>query len=150
MSYATEAVELIKDIGVEKLARFDGCLCSQFSIRGFTVYISCRKSPAGIDKLRPDFRGTVVRVTESDMYPDAEGLRAIAEEVVRQVSDDAPCVVRYCDCVHDINQTCTYCEKPRENVDAYLCNKCADTNNAVFGSISERYDLRKYEFTANL
>lgn len=74
-------LELIREVGVHRLANWDGCICSHFSIRNVNVDMSCGK---GRD------RGLWIESRSGD-YENGDHdalLRPIAEEVVRQAATD--------------------------------------------------------------
>jgi len=70
-------LELIKEVGVQRLGCWDGCACSRFAIRDVNVDICCGK---GRD------RGIYIW-SNCDDYTDGHDLllRPIAKEVARQV-----------------------------------------------------------------
>lgn len=73
-------VDLIREVGVERLGCFDGCVCCRFSVRHVDVEISCGKDGS---------RGVWIS-SRSLSYSDGRDgcdetlLRPIAEEVRRQ------------------------------------------------------------------
>lgn len=73
-------LNLIREIGIHRLAAFDGCLCGSFEIRNVEIDISCGK---GRD------RGIWIS-SRSLAYPPSEGdlkqiLYEVGKEVQRQI-----------------------------------------------------------------
>lgn len=75
-------VDLLRDVGVDRLGYFDGCVCCHFKVRNVEIGVSCGK---GRD------RGIWVSSASLDYYDrelkglDEALLRPIAEEVQRQI-----------------------------------------------------------------
>jgi len=69
MDWKMETANLIKDVGVDRLGSFDGCLCTHFAVQNVSVDVSCRKSPSG----NPDdqFYGVLARVKSSPSLKSA-------------------------------------------------------------------------------
>lgn len=85
MDEPQKVLALIKVVKVWRLANWDGCVCSRFSIRNVDVDISCGKGRA---------RGVWVSSPSCDYWDgkSADGnyeamLRPIAEEIVSQIDD---------------------------------------------------------------
>jgi hypothetical protein len=122
------ALSIIKEVGISRLANFDGCLCSSFAVQGVEVDISCRKSiGAG------DHRGYVLRVHSNTLGSPVKELKDIAHEVARQIREiDPPYAIkiRYADWAHDVDKgrKCCWCGELREDAESYLCN--AHSTNA--------------------
>jgi hypothetical protein len=79
MSEPEKVLAIIKEVGTWRLANFDGCVCSSFSIRNVEVDISCGKG-----------RDRAVRVYSCSFdYEENhdELLRPIAEELKRQIEE---------------------------------------------------------------
>ncbi len=79
-------VAIIKAVEIWRLANFDGCICSRFSVRNVDVEISCGKGGE---------RGVFVSSRSLDYWKegtlddnDEEMLRPIAEEVAKQAATD--------------------------------------------------------------
>jgi hypothetical protein len=70
-------MDVIREVGVHRLANLDGCICSDFSIRNVEVEIRCGKSSAP--------RGIRVSSQWREYMSGAVELRVIADEVVRQL-----------------------------------------------------------------
>jgi hypothetical protein len=77
-------VEVISDAEVARLANFDGCICSRFSVRNVDIEIGCGKGGK---------RGVFISSPSLDYWDgesaddcDPELLRPIAEEIVRQLA----------------------------------------------------------------
>lgn len=75
-------LDVIKEMGIHRLANLDGCICSGFEIRNVEIDISCGR---GRD------RGCWVSSRSMD-YPEdevelAKILAAVGEEVRRQIDD---------------------------------------------------------------
>lgn len=87
MDEPEKILAIIKEVEVWRLANFDGCICSHFSVRNVNVEISCGKGGE---------RGVFVSGHALDYYwkegtpddNDENRLRPIAEEVVRQSETD--------------------------------------------------------------
>jgi hypothetical protein len=70
-------VALVREIKCWHLGNWDGCCCSQFSIRNVNVDISCGKGGE-----------QAIRVWSNSMdYQDEADLRPIMDEVARQVAE---------------------------------------------------------------
>jgi hypothetical protein len=98
---ADMVVSIIREVGIERLCEFDGCLCSHFSLRNVDVHISCYKNsglPLVDNPKYPDegvsIGQVLVRVRCIDL--EMEDLAAIGEEVKSQLSamHDYPVVVQ--------------------------------------------------------
>lgn len=73
-----KVVDLIKEVGIHRLGRLDGCLCCFFSVRNVDIQIACGKGSE---------RGVSVGSGSMDYEGDVEMLRPIAEEVRRQCEE---------------------------------------------------------------
>ena len=122
-----EALSIIKEIGVDRLGGFDGCICTSFEVQGVEVHLGCRKGSGGYigRQIKDDFYGTIVRVTSRHMDRDDAALAEIAEEVRRQLTDitHEEIMVRFCDYRHDKEGICDYCNEPRAERWGYYCSK---------------------------
>ena len=132
------ARDIIRDIGLNRLCFFDGCLCGSCALRGVSVDISCRKSSGS-----PGKGGHMVRVHSAHLDSSPEELLAVAEEVVRQlrIEDDwTPISVRYCDYAYDHpDPRCCYCGKPRESDAQYICDGCMEKTAFDGRSVAEKF-----------
>ena len=70
-----KVVDLIREVGVDRLGAFDGCACCRFNVRNVDVRIGCGKGPE---------RAVWISSPSLD-YEDEALLRPIADEIVRQV-----------------------------------------------------------------
>lgn len=82
MSEPEKVVAILKEAGVWRLANWDGCICSRFSVRNVDVDISCGK---GGD------RGVWVSSPSLDYMPhdnwgDGNSLEPIADEIRKQMT----------------------------------------------------------------
>lgn len=121
---AAATLSLIRRFSVWGLGGSDGCDCSHFSVQGFKISVSCRKSEH------------CVRVWSNCLDWAVSGAIEIAREVLSQLEDAERYEVRFCDYRHDHvsgrwehgewvrDMQCCYCEKPRFKEDAYLCESC--------------------------
>lgn len=75
-------LEVLKEVGIHRLANFDGCLCGCFAIRNVKIEISCGK---GAD------RGIKISSRSMDYPASAEELEKVlcevGNEVQRQIDD---------------------------------------------------------------
>lgn len=78
MTEPEKVVAMIKELGCWRLGNWDGCCCSNFSLRNVDVRISCGKGGE---------QG--VWIGSGSMDYDEESLRPIMEEVVRQCDEQA-------------------------------------------------------------
>lgn len=79
MTETEMVVALIKELGCWRLGNWDGCCCSNFSVRNVDVNISCGKGSE---------QGVWIKSVSGD-YDNIELLRPIMEEVVRQCDEQA-------------------------------------------------------------
>lgn len=141
--YGGRALDLIKSAHVYGLCGPDGCPCLNFEVHGVHVDVSCRKSGDGFEKIAPDFYGIKVRVHSRHMDAHGPDLHAIAQEVAKQMASEGYAIMaRFCEYRHDAEGLCIYCDKPREEVAAYLCQKCAANPDA-----SRYLEYRNFDFT---
>lgn len=85
MDEPEKVVAIIKEVGVWRLANWDGCICSRFSIRNVDVDISCGK---GSDRgIRIDSPSMDYWNEDTADDCDEKLLRPIAEEVKRQIEN---------------------------------------------------------------
>lgn len=116
---------LIRKFGISGMGGSDGCYCYHFQNRGISVDVSCHKSEH------------CVRVHSGYMEFDVSELFEIANEVLSQLPfGGSRYRVRFCDYGMDhVNgrwegkvwreeYKCGYCGKPRNERDAYRCQKC--------------------------
>ncbi len=142
------ALALIKSIGIFGLDGPDGCLCLHWQTHGVEVDVSCRKSSDPMDRIVPWFYGVSLRVHSRHMDASGTELRAIADEVAKQLAPEGYAIAaRFCDYDCDKHVKCTYCGKPRQELSGYLCTAClgktiVGTNVAV----AEEHDFTKYDF----
>lgn len=79
MSEPEKVVAIISEVQCRKLGNWDGCCCSNFSIRNVNVDISCGKG-----------REQAVWVSSaSGDYEDQSLLKPIMAEVIRQVTEQS-------------------------------------------------------------
>lgn len=144
------ALAIVRRFGYHEFTGSDGCLCAWCELRGIRIDISCRKSSGSSPKFAPDFYGTVLRLTCSGLDSKIADLIPLADEMVSQIQECAgtlPVWVRFCSYQqdHGIGPTgvpiCCYCGKPREGLEAYLCEKCLTGHDAWGDRISDRYTL---------
>lgn len=141
---AKGAVSLLQDVGIGRIADFDGCLCSAMEIKGVHIDVACRKSGAS-----GDFCGMLVRVYSNHMDVLPDDLRVVALEVTRQLrklDSWSPLAVRYCSYMIDRECKCVYCEKPRQSLTGYLCHVCQNGSDPFGDSIAERRDYTRAAF----
>ena len=80
MSETEKVVTIIKEVQCWRLGNWDGCVCSNFSIRNVDIEISCGKSAAE----------QAVKISSRSMdYLEESALRPIADEVFAQVTEQA-------------------------------------------------------------
>lgn len=128
MENGQRAVKLIQHAGIYGLGPADGCLCTNFEIQGISVDISCRKSSGSLD-----FFGTIARVHSHHGDVGTADLYLVAEEVVRQLSEQTEHIkVRFCDYEDDKERRCVSCHKPRPDPNGYQCVECASKNDWWF------------------
>lgn len=154
------ALEILKEVTLSRLGYWDGCWCTSCEIVGVHIGLSCHRFYRGetnVESIFPGYRGPLLRVYgHPDTGPAA--LREIAEEVCRQMlSPDnyysSQLAVRFCDSTHDESGDtgkCTYCGKPRDKAEGYLCGKCAlgvqyHPDHAAF---LKEYERRYLDFIA--
>ena len=77
------AVELIKEKGIAGLGGFDGCHCSRFSVFGFMVNVSCRKSLG-----TGEFNGSRVRVSSRCLDIQKDDLKRVGGGVCDDLGAD--------------------------------------------------------------
>lgn len=81
MKEPQRVVALIREVECWRLGNWDGCCCSDFTVRNVKVDISCGKG-----------RKQAVWVSSSSMdYEDKSLLQPIMDEVIRQVSEQSGC-----------------------------------------------------------
>lgn len=141
---AQAALSLIKEIGIDRLCDFDGCVCSSFAVKGVEIDISCRKSSD------PAYRGgTLIRVHSASMDATPARLESVAREVAAQIHIETHgerVSVRYCDYGDDHPMKCLYCRKPRTDVAGYLCDTHLIGRDPFGDLIAEGRDYRSVEF----
>ena len=76
MSEPDKVIAVIKAVGVWRLANWDGCCCSHFSIRNVKIDASCGKGQP---------RCVKVSSRSLDYEGESEALRRIGEEVAQQI-----------------------------------------------------------------
>lgn len=135
-------LDLLQRFGVWGLGGCDGCACAHFEILGIEVHVSCRKSEH------------CVRVHCGYLGFDQSELVPIAREVLSQLTFPSRYSLRFCDYSKDHkngrrengvwkdDQTCCYCNKPRADVDAYLCEECLRVRDANWWSPVDIYNER--------
>lgn len=79
MSETEKVVAIIRDVECWRLGNWDGCCCSDFTIRNVEVDISCGKGGEKAVKVS----------SRSGDYAEKENLRPILAEVLRQVSEQS-------------------------------------------------------------
>lgn len=123
MSESVSTVDLIRKVGIFGLCNTDGCLCINFSVHHISVDVSCRKSGC-MEKVVPKFFGVEVRVYSGSLGISFRDLEPVANEVREQLSGEGyDIAVRFCDCRHDSEMLCVYCDQPRSDRLGYLCDK---------------------------
>lgn len=141
---APRAVELLKEVGISRIAYFDGCLCSSSRIKGVDIDTTCRKSTGSLY-----FHGLLIRVYSPSLDAMPDDLRMVAEEVVRQMralDGWSPMALRYCSFENDHKLECLYCAKSRATRDAYLCEKCLTAVDPFGESVAEKRDYSRAHF----
>lgn len=79
MSETERVVAIIKDVECSSLGNWDGCCCSEFSIRNVLVEVSCGKG-----------RKQGIWVSSRSMdYDDAGLLQPVMDEVFAQVTEQS-------------------------------------------------------------
>lgn len=142
-----QALELVKEVGIYKLSGTDGCLCMRCEVQGVYIDIACRKSGAAMDQIDPGFFGVKLRVHSRHLDAGGDELRAIANEVARQLRDEGYAIlVRFCEYRFDAEMRCTYCGKTRTDTLGYLCDECLTKPDAFGDSIAKRHDFRLLDF----
>ncbi len=137
---SSECCKIIRAVGVLRLGGDGGCLCSHFSICNFDIDVACRKSEGN--------GGTLVRVGSGAIDSCPGDVRAVAEEVIRQIhlhDEHTEIRVRFASYEQDHEMKCVYCSKPRPQ-DAYLCLQCLrDTSVLDEEPIRYRHDYSRIE-----
>lgn len=83
MSEPEKVVAILKEVGVWRLANWDGCICSRFSIRNVDVKISCGKGQKrGVWVSSPS-----MTYCSHENWGDGLSLEPIAEEMQRQMQE---------------------------------------------------------------
>jgi hypothetical protein len=144
MASSEAAVALLKQVGIARIANFDGCLCSSSRIKGVDIDTACRKSSGS-----RDFHGLLIRIYSPSLDVMPDDLRMVAEETVSQMralDERSPMALRYCSFEYDHESKCVYCDKPRATQDAYLCGECLIAVDPFGGSLAEKYDYSRAHF----
>lgn len=79
MSEPDKVLAIIKEVGLWRLGNWDGCCCSQFSLRNVEIDISCGKG-------REQAVWMSSRSMDYDEDPEGQ-LTPVMDEVVRQLSE---------------------------------------------------------------
>ena len=113
------ALSVIKEVGISRLANFEGCLCSSFAVQNVEVDISCRKSSGSSDHM-----GYVLRVHSPSLGSPVDKIKEIAHEVARQIFEQDsyyPIKIRYETWDQYSKKLCCWCGSPREDAESHLC-----------------------------
>ena len=134
MSDKKRILDIVKDVGRWSLSSSDGsCCCGSFSIGGLTVDMSCHKPQAWDDPYKLACNGTPVRTYGPDDSADQMEAVAlyIAQDLVEKSYKYSRMGIRYCEADYDCPEPrCTYCRKPRADIEGYLCDACKKRSEA--------------------
>lgn len=86
MTEPDKVAALIREIGCWRLGNWDGCCCSNFSIRNVDVHISCGK---GGPREVVISSGSMDYMDWETKKTDPKRMQPIMDEVIRQVSEQS-------------------------------------------------------------